>query len=238
MPTLSFISDDDLFNAVRDLITVAQKARIKADKDFGRNVIDPFAALFEMAGFEFDEGTWKTGEMARQAQKTLQNSVGDFHQQILGSAKGWSNHEVGKIIDIASDEHKIIAEIKNKHNTLSGGRLASLYQDLDGLVMPKNSRYKGYTAYYVQIIPKRPGRFDKVFVPSDKTRGEQCAKNELIRQIDGASFYAKVTQVDDALWQLFNVLPSVIEAICADKNKYKFADRKFAENFFRSAFQE
>jgi hypothetical protein len=47
------------------------------------------------------------------------------------------------VVDILSEEKKVIGEIKNKYNTISGGKLAELYSSLEKLVMPKASVYKG-----------------------------------------------------------------------------------------------
>jgi hypothetical protein len=43
---LSFISDEALISAVKRLLEVAAIARTKADNEFERNVIDPFALLY------------------------------------------------------------------------------------------------------------------------------------------------------------------------------------------------
>ena len=182
-------------------------------QNFGKNVVDPFSAIFEMAGFGMSYDNWVTSEEARQAQKTLQNFIGEFHQIILGSCTGWKDLKRGNIIDLHSDSNKIIAEVKNKFNTLSGGKLAELYWSLESAVMNKTSVYKNHTAYYVSIIPDRPGRYNKPFTPSNKEKGQKCPENRLIRQIDGASFYTLVTGEVDALQNLFNVLPSVISEI-------------------------
>jgi hypothetical protein len=238
MSKLSFISNEELEKAVGHLLTVARKAKIDVAKDINRNVVDPFSILFQMSGFNIDSDTWKTGEMSRQAEKTLQNHVGKFHQDILGAASGWNNLDTGQIIDLECTGKKIIAEIKNKHNTISGGKLAGLYQDLESQVMPKHSKYKGYTAYYAIVIPKKSNRYDKEFTPPDKTKGSCCAKNPLIREIDGASFYTMVTGEENALSELFDVLPDVIEQICKDTTQYKFDDRAFARSFFNAAFGE
>jgi Eco47II restriction endonuclease len=236
MSKLSFISDPELKNAVQHLLVKARGAKQDAQTDMGRNVIDPFAALFEMSGFEINTNTWKTSEMTRQAQKTLQNHVGSFHQNVLGGVPGWKNLEVGQIVDLESITNKAIAEVKNKHNTVSGGNLADLYHKLESQVMPKHSKYKDYTAYYVEIIPRKPIRSNKEFTPSDTKVGGRCAKNLLIRKIDGTSFYAMVTGEQDALSQLFDILPEVIEEVCADTNAYKFDDRAFSRSFFNAAF--
>lgn len=87
MPLINWISDEQLEKAVNDLLNKAKKAQNKVDKKFEKNVIDPFSALFSMSGFQMDYDTWYKNETARQAQKTLQNHIGAFHQNILGEAK-------------------------------------------------------------------------------------------------------------------------------------------------------
>lgn len=235
MPYLNWISDNDLKAEVSQLLTIAKNAKNKADKSFGKNVIDPFAALFEMSGFEIDYDTWLKSETARQAQKTLQNHIGDFHQNILGYSKGWTNKKMGNVIDLVSEENKAIAEIKNKFNTISGGKLADLYYSLEKLVSPKSSIYKGYTAYYVTIIPRTVIRYNKPFTPSDKEKGEKCPHNEHIREIDGASFYSLVTGSDNALEDMFDVLPKVIKVCSNGKIQIKHKER--LKDFFNLAYR-
>lgn len=235
MPRLSWIADERLEYAVKHLLKTARLAKLKTEKEFGKNVIDPFSAIFEMAGFEIDYTTWFKSETTRQAQKTLQNHIGNFHQFILGSVPGWVNLETGSVVDLISSEKKIIAEVKNKHNTISGGKLADLYNSLEGLVMPKASIYKGYTAYYVAIIPKKPTRFDREFTPSEKEKGEKCPANEKIREIDGATFYSLVTENSNALEELFDVLPDLILE-CSD-GKYQIQEKEKLKDFFNVAFE-
>ena len=101
--------------------------------------------------------------------------------------------------------------------------------------MPKNSIYKGFTAYYVAIIPKKNKRYDIEFTPPDKSKGAKCPSNKFIRQIDGASFYDLVTGEKNALSNLYNILPSVIEDCGADK--FKQTDFIKLRKFFDSAFE-
>lgn len=230
MALLPFIADQDLELAVKHLLLIADSALQEAEKEFNKNVIDPFAAMFEMAGFKIDEETWRANEKTRKAQKSLQNHVGAFHQKILGQIAGWRDLGTGGILDLESTERKIIAEIKNKYNTISGGKLKDLYAELESLVMPKTSLYKGFTAYYVEIIPKAPERYDKPFTPSDKSMGSRKSENELIRKIDGYSFYGIVTGIDNALAMLFNALPEVIRKTGHSING------DYLKNFFTAAF--
>ena len=235
MSKLQWIDEEALKGAVQFLLNRAKEANNEAKADFGKNVIDPFSALFTMSGFKIDYDTWFKAEFTRQAQKTLQNHIGNFHQNILGSVIGWEDLGTGNIVDLVSSGNKIIAEVKNKHNTISGGKLSDLYKSLESLVMPKSSKYKDFKAYYVAIIPKNKNRYDKPFTPSDKDKGARCAANPLIREIDGASFYDLVTGGRNSLQQLYNVLPSFIEE-CMDGG-YTFRDFDKLQDFFNAAFE-
>lgn len=232
MAYLSFISDQDLVREVKHLLAIANEAKIKSESDLTRNVIDPFAVLFEMSGFGVDEAAWVKGEMNRQIQKTLQNHVGVFHQRILGAVPGWEDKRTGGVVDLVNKQQKIIAEVKNKYNTVKGSDKVKIYDQLELQVMTKGHQFKGFTAYYVEILPQGGQRYDKEFIPSDNARGEQRKPNPLIRQIDGYSFYGFVTGVPDALCQLFTILPDVIETNSA----FKFKNRQFTLDFFHKAF--
>jgi len=100
--------------------------------------------------------------------------------------------------------------------------------------MPKHSEYKGYTAYHVAIIPRTAIRFNQTFTPSDKETGENCRKNELIRQVDGSSFYEIATGIPDALEQLFDYLPQIIEIQTGVK--LTGIQKIELSNFFKKAF--
>lgn len=235
MSKLSWIADECLFEEVKKLIDIAKEATLNAKSDFGKNVIDPFSAMFEIAGFELDYEVWIKSETTRQAQKTLQNHIGEFHQNVLGYVAGWENMKVGNVVDLVSHERKIIAEVKNKYNTISGGKLADLYYSLEKMISPKTSIYKGYDAYYVSIIPRNASRINKPFTPSDKEKGEKCPLNEHIREIDGAEFYSLVTGDEFALRNLYNILPDIISE--CTRGKYKIKDKAKLIDFFNAAFE-
>jgi len=240
MTYLEYISDDKLIEIVKSILDVGIKKKRSAEVDFTKNVIDPFGSIFETAAFDVNHETWKSSELIRQSQKTLQNHIGDFHQKVLGSVDGWEDLGVGSVVDLKHRDSKIIAEVKNKYNTVTGGKLADQYYSLERLVTPKASSYKGYKAYFVNIIPKKPVRFDKPFQPSDKDKGAKCPLNESIRIIDGASFYELVTGQATALEDLHKVLPKVIEDIFKDvykKKGFKIADKKEFSKYFSLAFK-
>lgn len=233
MPYVSFIKDERFREIINELLAIGDIASIRANEDFERNVIDPFSMLLEMACFNMDFHDWIRSEKNRQIQKTLSNDIGMFHQKILGSVKGWDDLKVGGGVDLVNEEKKIIAEIKNKHNTVTGGKRVNNYQELYELIMPKASTYKNFKAYFVEIIPSTPNGYEKPFTPSDKKSGIRCAVNPNIIQIDGKRFYRLVTGVDDALEQVFKAIPKVIKDC---RSQIKMTGAIEAAEYFKAAY--
>jgi len=225
MAYLKYISDENLINAVDKVIKVIEKAENEADVKLYKNVVDPFSALFHGITHKISYKEWIKQEKARQIQKTMQNAIGDFHQNILGSVKGWENLGSSGGLDVKSRKQKIIAEIKNKYNTTKGNHRTELYDAIK--VMLRKEEYKGFVGYYVEIIPKNKSIYDISFTPSDNKIKKQRPKNKRIRVIDGVSFYAKATGRKLALQELFEVLPIVI----SNNYKYKF-NKKESKQYF------
>lgn len=239
MSYLAYISDGDLMDVVKEILDIGRSSKENAKSNFTSNVIDPFAPLFEASSFSFNHEEWVNSETARQSQKTVQNHVGTLHQRILGQVNDWENLGIGGIVDIVCESQKIIAEIKNKYNTVTGGKLSDQYYLLEKLVTMKTSRYYGYTAYFASIIPRRPVRYNSSFTPSDKEKGAKCPLNEKIRKIDGFSFYELVTGRENSLYELYSALPNVIEQIYRKDYKdsdYIIPDKSIFEKYFFLAY--
>lgn len=196
--------------------------------DFFKNRIDPFSALAQMFFQDRDFDSWEIVERDRQLQKSLQNKIGDFHQNLIANMTGWK--EAPKIGDAINEEKKMIVEVKNKYNTEKGEKKAKVYDNLATLL--KDKKYSDYKAYYLYII--RKGEFvNKPFEPSDNQTKSRRKKREDIREIDGISFYTLVT--DDKLFlkkiyiEMFNVLKEVSgKSNLGDKIK---GDDRFEEYF-------
>jgi hypothetical protein len=218
MAYLNWISDEDLEKEVKKIINTANTGIQKATTQFNKNVIDPFSIMFEMAGFNINTvAQWEVNEKARKAQKTLSNAFGTFHQSILGHVNGWTDLGTGNSADLLNNSNKVIAEIKNKYNTVKGSDLVTVYDHLEKLVMQISSIYSGYTAYYVETIPKpkrrQPQSYNVEFRPSDKATKTLRPANAKIRKVDGKTFYQLVTNDPNALTDLYDVLPTVIQNV-------------------------
>lgn len=225
---LPFIKNEDLYKQVAAVLEVAIKAKKESEDNFYKNSIDPFSALFDamVQGVSLD--SWTQQEKSRQIQKTFQNSMGTFHQEILGSFDGWKSLGVGQIVDIVNDEKKIIAEVKNKHNTTKGNHKIAIYDDIK---MLQGSKYAGYTGYYVEVIPKNKKVYDKEFTPSDNKLKERRGADKMIRVVDGKTFYDMASGQNETLKRFYSVLPKVASDILGEDFKKINADEDFAELF-------
>jgi len=231
---LPFIENEEICRILGELKTASDEAKEKAEQSLSRNVIDPFTALFQMQLLSISAEEWPEVEKRRQIEKSLQNHIGNFHQKLLGAFSGWSDKKVGSVVDLVCEEKRIIAEVKNKHNTLKASDQSGLYDKLSGLVRKKGQQYYGFTAYYVEIIPKRPKRYNVPFTPADNTTGSRKAEDVLIRKIDGASFYALSSGYENALKQVYEIIPEAMETM--GLMPVSLEDKAMLSKYFQDAF--
>ena len=224
-----FISDEDFLSAAKYVISAAQEALDEAEEKLYKNALDPFSAVFDSFVNGVSLSEWLKAEKARQIQKTLQNALGDFHEMIIGSMEGWRRLPKGSVVDVESRNKKIIAEIKNKHNTTKGSDKKTLYDNLKHVL--KDGSHEDFTGYYVEIIPKNPETYDKPFTPSDNVKGKRRAKRKNIRKIDGKSFYALASGHEDALRKIYEALPHVLADISEREPDLVEGDELFSELF-------
>lgn len=206
MDYVPFITNTDFREVVASVIVpvVAHTQNI----DVHKNTIDPFAAVFDAMLQHITLEAWLTQEHARQRQKTLQNKIGDFHQRLIGKLADCQSLGTGHIIDIHCAAKRFVAEVKNKYNTTKGNHKKQIYDDLAAALA--SPQYQNHVGYYVEIIPKTGQRYDEVFTPPDNLSSQRRPSNENIRRIDGYSFYTLVTDIPDALQQVYEALPRVI----------------------------
>ena len=231
MSYLDYISDNDLKAAVKKVIDCVRAKETEAKNDLYKNVVDPFSAIFDgvINGLSLDD--WLEKEKTRQTQKSVQNKIGEFHENVLSSVSGWK--KVPKGVDIRSMERKIIAEIKNKHNTVKGSDKVGIYDFLEAKL--NEPQYQGFTAYYVEIIPSSSQSYDIPFIPSDRSSGQRRDPNQQIRKISGQAFYTLVTRNEHALQMLFQVLPDVISEV-AGVNKFNEHQKNGFLRLFNRAY--
>ena len=90
---LKFIKKEKLFFLCKRIVDVLQKSANSKEIQLYKNIVDPFSALFDASYQGISLSQWLELEKTRQIQKTFQNEIGSFHQQILGSIDGWEDLE-------------------------------------------------------------------------------------------------------------------------------------------------
>ena len=231
---LPYIEDNRLIEFVGVIVDKLEAAIKSSQSKLDSNVIDPFSAVFDACIQNITLSDWIVKEKTRQIQKTMQNQIGTFHENILGSVKGWQRLDVGHVIDLVNYDRKIIAEVKNKYNTTKGNHKKEIYDDLQELI--NSLEYKKYTGYYVEIIPKNKKEYDKPFVPSDNRNHSIRRTNEFIRVIDGKSFYNLVTGYDNAFKMLYESLPRVLFDNFSELQNYEFIKDPLFSDLFQRAY--
>ena len=217
----------------RDSVKLAIKNSVKRvyeaqhnDLDLYRNTLDCFSSSIDsvVQGISLDE--WMIQEKARQVQKTKQNAIGSLHEEVMGSIDGVENLLVGNLIDIISEKHNLIAEIKNKHNTTKGNHKTAIYHDLSKAIQ----NYPGKTGYYVEVLPKNQNKYNHPFTPSDNKTKKRLPVREDIRVIDGASFYELLTGHENALLELYKELPAIVAEIINETFGENLESKKVIES--------
>jgi hypothetical protein len=137
----------------------------------------------------------------RQIDKSINNSIGTFHEQILGGIKGY---EAGNMsgYDVKAKDNTLFADIKNKHNTMNSSSAEALFQKLARYA----DDYKKAKCYWVQILAK--SSFCELW--RGDINGREYGHSRVYK-ISGDQFYALLSGEKDALFQLYRVLPIAIQ---------------------------
>jgi hypothetical protein len=215
MSHLLWISDEDLYSAISELTSRAEKAKNNANRIMHKNVVDPFSSLIIASTLGVDKEGLINIQQSSSTLSGISSALGNFHQRILGAVEGWENHDAG--YDLENTSSKMLAEVKNKHNTMNSTNKAAVVAELDIAIRQKGS---GWTGYLVAIVPKSPIRYETRLTTAQRP----------IYEIDGVSFYAKVTGDERALHDLFAVILEELSGRIVDEEIKTYFNFIFNQN--------
>ncbi len=185
-----WIDSDFMDQAIDELLLSSKRALEEAPSRQKANVVDPFQSLVVASTFEVKSvDHFESLQAINSSLRGISNALGHFHQTILGAVPGWINHDAG--YDLECKKRRLIAEVKNKHNTMNSNNRSKVEDDLRTAIKQKPTR--DWTAYLVIVVPKKPNRYQKSIGAN-------------MYEIDGASFYELATGYSDALHQLFDAV--------------------------------
>ena len=129
---LGFISDDDIFEHVKN--TIEKYRKTINLKDFNSNIIDPIKLTFDALIYQKKMNDLILDECIRQIDKSNSNVIGYFHQNIFKYVKGgWEVPRSG--YDLVNEEKHIYVEIKNKHNTMNSSSSQKTYIKMQDTIL-------------------------------------------------------------------------------------------------------
>jgi len=198
---ISYVSDEHLLECIKNLHNSYLKAKNNVSKkSFYSNKVDTIKLTFDSKFNNINEENLIQAEILRQIDKSINNSIGPFHEQVLGGIEGY---EVGNLsgFDIKAKDETLFADIKNKHNTMNSSSAEALFQKLARYA----DTYKKAKCYWVQILAK--GSFNESW--KGEINGKEYSHSRVFK-ISGDQFYALLSGEKNALFQLYRSLPFAI----------------------------
>lgn len=198
---VDFVTDEHLLKCISNLHNSYMNAKNGITKtNFYKNKIDTIKLAFDSKFNRISEESLIESEIIRQVDKTINNAIGTFHEEILGGINGYSRGRLSGY-DIKSNTDELFADIKNKFNTMNSSAAESLYQKLQSFA----ERFPSSKCYWVQILSK--GSFH------EKWSGVINGKNydhDRVFKISGDQFYKLLTGDEYAFYKLYKILPIAI----------------------------
>jgi hypothetical protein len=199
---IDIVSDKHLLSCIENLHKAYLKAKQNISKqNFYANKVDTIKLTFDSKFNDIDEESLIQAEILRQIDKSINNSIGTFHEQVLGGIKGY---EIGNSsgFDIKAKDDTLFADIKNKHNTMNSSSAEALFQKLARYA----NDYKKAKCYWVQILAK--GSFCELW--TGEINGKEYSHSRVYK-ISGDQFYALLSNQENAFFQLYKALPVAIK---------------------------
>jgi hypothetical protein len=220
---LSFISNKDLFQHVKD--TIVQYS-FKVDlKKFNNNLIDPIKLTLDSKIYGKDIEETISAEVIRQLDKSNSNVIGYFQQNFFKyifhkdtKKSNWIVPNEG--FDVENKIDNTYIEMKNKHNTMNSKSTSATYT----MMMDKVLNDSKATCMLVEVMAKNSQNIKWVV-----TINKKKMSNERIRRVSIDKFYELVTGEKEAFKQLVEVLPTVMDDVLEEIHQDGIVNTVFEE---------
>lgn len=224
---VDFVSDEHFLNCVKWVCDSYIHDAKKTVEEMQKNIMDPFKMIFDITNNKINVHDWIRSEATRQADKTINNRIGDFHQKLLGGVQGWKNLGTGdeSEVDLKKIDNSVFIELKNKFNTVNSSSLAQSRRKLEKIL----EKYPKARAYWAFVIDKSGSSGDAVWVYNGKN-------DPRIRKVWGKQVYVLITGDADALIKVWKALPLAISDVLKRECKISSDDMKELAILFETAF--
>ena len=159
---LSFISEKDFKNHVRaTIMKYGEKLESYDLKRFNSNLIDPIKLIFDKSVYHTSWEEIVNNEIFLQRDKSNNNDIGYFHQNIFSYFEGCEVPQAGWDVIYRNPDgiqmpdgdvvHTLYVEMKNKHNTMNSASSAKTYIKMQGQILEDDD----CACFLVEAIAKR-----------------------------------------------------------------------------------
>jgi hypothetical protein len=192
---VNFVSDEHLLECIGNLHNAYLGAKNNiTKKDFYSNKVDTIKLSFDSKFNNIDEESLIQSEILRQMDKSINNSIGTFHEQILGGIKGY---EAGNLSGY---------DIKAKDDTLFALFLFEpLPPNFEDAIFEKLALqakiYKQANCYLVDFTSSE-SYYEKWIIEKE----ESTVSHKRVFKISADKFYELLTSEPQAYFQLLNAL--------------------------------
>lgn len=218
---LSFITEEDLTKHVEETIKkYGKKLQPFNLKKFNSNIVDPIKLLFDKNVYQTSWEEIINNEIFRQRDKSSNNDIGYFHQNIfkyidgcIVPKEGWDviySKDDGIEIPDGGKVQKLYVEMKNKHNTMNSASSGKTYIKMQNQVLQDDDS----ACYLVEAIAKRSQD-----IKWTTTVDKEKVQHKLIRRASMDKFYELVTGDKDAFYNLCMILPDIIKKVVSTSDE-------------------
>lgn len=203
---IEFISQKDFeFHVAGTVASYADALRAVDLAQFNRNVIDPIKLTFDKALFKQSVEEVISNEIQRQRDKSNTNSIGYFHQNIFKYIKNCEVPEQGfDVIFTSPSGRKIYVEMKNKHNTMNSSSAQKTYIGMQNKIMQEPTNQ----CWLVEVVSPCSRN-----IPWATSVNNMHVEDQRIRRVSIDQFYAMITGIENAFFQVCKQLPQTIEKL-------------------------
>ncbi|ALT68257.1 Eco47II family restriction endonuclease [Methanobrevibacter millerae] len=229
---VEFVSDEDFLECVRKVVdsyqTLDENITPTSILTESKNTIDEFKTIFDVCVNQISFDEWSKIELTRQQDKTINNKIGEFHQELLGKVNGWVDLGVGDEteIDLKKEDNTVFIELKNKYNTMNSSSEKTCREKLEKVI----EKYPDATAYWAYVISKN-------YKSECRVWKYQQREDERIKRISGDRLYAMITGDSQALEKTFDAIPKAIVEILSEDYRLSKDDEKLKMEYNNIIFK-
>ncbi len=234
---LNFISEEDFKKHVRaTIMKYGEKLESYDLRRFNSNLIDPIKLIFDKSVYRTSWEEIVNNEIFRQRDKSNNNDIGYFHQNIFSYFNGCEVPQAGWDVIYKNPNgiqmpdgdivHTLYVEMKNKHNTMNSASSAKTYIKMQGQILEDDD----CACLLVEAIAKKSQNIKW----TTKVDGKNV-QHRLIRRVSMDRFYAILTGEDHAFYKMCMMLPQTIKEVVNEESGVKVPHDTVIEDLRKAA---